>query len=149
MALREEITKQMAGAAKGGDKLRLSALRLLLAAVKNKEIELRKELTDEGVHQVAATLSRQRRESIEQFKKGGRLDLAEREEKELEILKAFMPPQLSFGEIREVVKKAVSETGATGINEMGKVMKAVMAELKGKADGKTVQEIVREVLEGS
>jgi uncharacterized protein YqeY len=149
MALREEITKQMAGAAKGGDKLRLSALRLLLAAVKNKEIELRKELTDEGVHQVAATLSRQRRESIEQFKKGGRLDLAEREEKELEILKDFMPPQLSFGEIREVVKKAVSETGATGINEMGKVMKAVMAELKGKADGKTVQEIVREVLEGS
>jgi uncharacterized protein YqeY len=148
MALREEITKQMAGAAKSGDKLRLSTLRLLLAAVKNKEIELRKELSDEDIHQVAATLSRQRRDSIEQFKKGGRLDLAEKEEKEFEMLKDFMPPQLSADEIKEVVKKAASETGAAVTEEMGRVMKAVMAELKGRADGKLVQEIVREVLGG-
>jgi uncharacterized protein YqeY len=148
MGLREEITKEIASALKAGEKLRLSTLRLLLAAVKNKEIELRKELSDEAVHQVAATLSRQRRDSIEQFKKGGRFDLADKEEKEIEILKAFMPPQLSTDEIREVVKNAVSETGATGIKDMGKVMKAVMAELKGKAEGKTVQEIVKEVLGG-
>jgi uncharacterized protein YqeY len=148
MGLREEITKEIASAVKAGDKLRLSTLRLLLAAVKNKEIELRKELSDEGVHKVASTLSRQRRDSIEQFKKGGRFDLADKEEEELEILKAFMPPQLSTDEIMEIVKKAVSETGATGVKDMGKVMKAVMAELKGKAEGKTVQQVVKEFLGG-
>jgi uncharacterized protein YqeY len=148
MDLREEITKEIASAVKAGDKLRLSTLRLLLAAVKNKEIELRKELSDEGVHKVASTLSRQRRDSIEQFKKGGRFDLADKEEEELEILKAFMPPQLSTDEIMEIVKKAVSETGATGVKDMGKVMKAVMAELKGKAEGKTVQQVVKEFLGG-
>jgi uncharacterized protein YqeY len=93
-------------------------------------------------------LSRQRRDSIEQFKKGGRFDLADKEEEELEILKAFMPPQLSTDEIMEIVKKAVSETGATGVKDMGKVMKAVMAELKGKAEGKTVQQVVKEFLGG-
>lgn len=150
MALRDEITKHIAAAAKAGDKLRLSTLRLLLAAVTNKEIELgRKELTDDEVHKVAATLSRQRKDSIEQFKKGGRMELAEKEEKELEILKDFMPPQLTPDEIRGVVKRAVTETGATGLNEAGHVMKVVMAELRGKADGKSVQDIVKQVLEGS
>jgi uncharacterized protein YqeY len=133
----KSFSKEIASAVKAGDKLRLSTLRLLLAAVKNKEIELRKELSDEGVHKVASTLSRQRRDSIEQFKKGGRFDLADKEEEELEILKAFM-----------IVKKAVSETGATGVKDMGKVMKAVMAELKGKAEGKTVQQVVKEFLGG-
>lgn len=150
MSLKEEITKQIAAATKTGDKLRLSTLRLLLAAVTNREIELkRKELTEEDLHKVAATLIRQRKDSIEQFRKGGREDLARKEEEELEILKEFVPPELSPEEIKKVVKKVVEETGATGMQEMGKVMKVVMAELKGRADGRTVQEMVKQVLGGS
>ncbi len=149
MALRDEISKEITGAMRAGDKLRLSALRLLLAAVINKEKELKKELSDGDVHAVAATLLRQRRDSVEQYKKGGREDLAEKEERELEILKDFMPPQLSAEELRDLVEKAREETGAEDMKDMGRLMKAVMGLVSGRADGKAVQEIVKEALGGA
>jgi uncharacterized protein YqeY len=123
-------------------------LRLLLAAVTNKEKELKKGLADEDVHAVAATLSRQRRDSVEQYKKCGREDLAEKEERELVILKDFMPPQLSVEELRDLVDKARKETGAEDMKDMGRLMKAVMALVSGRADGKAVQELVKETLGG-
>jgi uncharacterized protein YqeY len=149
MALRDEISKEITGAMRAGDKLRLSALRLLLAAVTNKEQEIKKEVSDEDVHAVAATLSRQRRDSAEQFKKGGREDLAEKEECEIEILKDFMPPQLSTEELRGLVEKARAEIAAEGMKDMGRLMKAVMGLVSGRADGKAVQEIVKEALGGT
>ncbi len=133
---------------KQGEKLRLSTLRLLLAAVKNKEIEMKKELSDGEIQSVVATLLRQSKDSIEQFKKGGRDDLAEKEEKEAGILQAFMPAQLSAEEIRALVTGKIDEVGAEGMGDMGRVMKVVMPEIKGRSDGGTVKDIVKDLLGG-
>lgn len=146
MGLQEELLKQMNQAAKDGDKLKLSTIRLVRAAVKNKEIELRRELRDEDVVQVISTLIRQRLESIEQFKKGGRKDLVDKEEAELSILRSFMPPQLSREEIKELVQQVVKELQATGAKDMGRVMKEVIPRVAGRADNRVVSEVVREVL---
>ncbi len=146
MSLRNDIAKDVTAALKAGDKPRLSTLRLLLSAVKYKEVDLRRELTDEETHQVVSTLIRQRQDSVEQFTKGNRIDLAEKEGAEIEVLKGYMPPQLSEDELRAIVKKAALETGASGAKDMGKLMKAVMPHVKGKADGKAVSDMVREVL---
>ena len=148
MGLKEEITGKMKEAMKAGDKPTLSTLRYLLSAVKNKEIEKRRELADEEVLQVVSTLAKQRQDSIEQFRKGGRDDLVEKEVRELAILKAFMPQQLSAEEIQAVVDETAAEVGAEGMKDMGKLMKAVMAKLRGRADGRTVQEIVKKRLGG-
>ncbi len=148
MGLKEEITGKMKEAMKAGDKPTLSTLRYLLSAVKNKEIEKRRELADEEVLQVVSTLAKQRQDSIEQFRKGGRDDLVEKEVRELAILKAFMPQQLSAEEIQAVVDETAAEVGAEGMKDMGRLMKAVMAKLRGRADGRTVQEIVKKRLGG-
>ena len=148
MSLREDISTQINASLKSGDKPRLSTLRLLLSAVKYKEIEVKKELTDSEVQQIATTLSKQRRESIELFRKGDRVDLAEKEEAELEILLEFIPPQLSEEELSIIVKETAAETGASTIKEMGKLMGAVMGKVKGKADGNLVQKLVKGVLGG-
>lgn len=146
MCLQGELLKQMNQAVKDGDKLKLSTIRLVRAAVKNKEIELRRELRDEDVVQVISTLIRQRLESIEQFKKGGRNDLVDKEEKELSILRSFMPPQLSREEIKGLVQQVVKELQATGAKDMGRVMKEVIPRVAGRADNRVVSEVVREVL---
>lgn len=146
MGLQEELLKQMNQATKDGDKLKLSTLRLVRAAVKNKEIDLRRELRDEDVVQVILTLIRQRLESIEQFKKGGRKDLVDKEEAELSILRSFMPPQLSREGIKELVQQVVKELQATGAKDMGRVMKEVIPRVAGRADNRVVSEVVREVL---
>ncbi len=148
MGLKEEITGKMKEAMKAGDKPTLSTLRYLLSAVKNKEIEKRRELADEEVLQVVSTLAKQRQDSIEQFRKGGRDDLVEKEVRELAILKAFMPQQFSAEEIQAVVDETAAEVGAEGMKDMGRLMKAVMAKLRGRADGRTVQEIVKKKLGG-
>ncbi len=148
MGLRDDITKDMTAAMKAGDKLKLSTVRLLVSSIKYKELDLKRELNDDEVRQVVATLLRQRQDSIEQFRKGNRNDLAEKEEKEVEILKRYMPPQLSVEDLRMIVKKAAAEVGAAGMKDMGKLMKAVMPELKGKADGKAINDAVKEVLGG-
>ncbi len=146
MSLRNAITQDMAASMKAGEKLKLSTLRLLLSAIKYKEVDLKRELDDDEVRQIISTLLRQRQDSIEQFRKGNRADLAEKEEKEAEILKAYMPAQLSPDELRAEVKRIASAVGAAGMKDMGKLMKAVMTELKGKADGKAINDMVKEVL---
>lgn len=146
MSLREDISKEISVALKAGEKLRLSALRMLLSAVKYKEVDLRRDATDEEAQQVVLTLLRQRQDSVEQFKKGNRPDLAEKEEAEMEVLKKFLPAQLSPEEIKEVVKKAAAEIKASGMKDMGRLMKEVMPKLKGKAEGKLINDIVKEVL---
>ncbi|OGP13484.1 MAG: aspartyl-tRNA amidotransferase [Deltaproteobacteria bacterium GWA2_54_12] len=146
MSLRQDIHKDIAVAMKSGDKERLSTVRMLMSAIKYKEVDAHRELTDEETIAVISSLVKQRQDSIEQFTKGNRLDLVEKESKELEVLRTYLPPQLSEAEVRDIIKKAVAETGATGQKDMGKLMKVVMPQVKGKADGKMVNDIVKELL---
>jgi len=146
VSLRQDIHKDIAVAMKAGDKDRLSTVRMLMSAIKYKEVDAKRELNDEETIAVISTLVKQRQDSIEQFTKGGREDLVEKETKELSVLRTYLPPQLTEAEVRDIVKKAVVETGATGQKDMGKLMKIVMPQVKGKADGKLVNDIVKEVL---
>ena len=146
MALRERLSEEMKNAMKARDDLRLSAIRLIRSAVKNKDIELKRELNDQEITEVIATLGKQRRESIRMFTEAGRNDLVEKEEKELAVLLDFLPQQLSREEIAALVEKAIAECGAQGGKDMGKVMKALMPHVAGRADGKTVSDVVREKL---
>lgn len=146
MSLRQDIHKDIAVAMKSGDKDRLSTVRMLMSAIKYKEVDAHRELTDEETIAVISTLVKQRQDSIEQFTKGNRLDLVEKESKELVVLRGYLPPQLSEAEVRDIIKKAVAETGAAGQKDMGKLMKVVMPQVKGKADGKLVNDIVKELL---
>lgn len=146
MSLRDDIHKDIGAAMKAGDKDRLSTVRMLMSAIKYKEVDAHRPLTDEETIGVISSLVKQRQDSIEQFTKGNRLDLVEKESKELEVLRGYLPPQLSEAEVRDIIKKAVAETGAAGQKDMGKLMKAVMPQVKGKADGKLVNDIVKELL---
>lgn len=149
MSLKEDLIKQMNEAAKAQAKPRLGTLRNILAQVKNKEIALIKRtegLSDEEVIAVIKTMVKQSLESIELFKKGGRQDLVDKEEAELKILQSFIPPQISRDEIKVVVIDIVKNLNASGPKDMGRVMKEVMPKLHGKADGKLVNEVVKEVL---
>ncbi len=146
MSLRDDIANDVTAALKAGDKPRLSTLRMLLSAVKYKEVDLRRQLTDEEAFQVISTQIRQRQDSVEQYRKGNRPELAEKEEAEIGVLLGYMPQQLTADELRAVVKEAVAETNASGMKDMGKLMKALMPRVKGKADGRAVNEMVREVL---
>ncbi|MFQ5441346.1 MAG: GatB/YqeY domain-containing protein [Thermodesulfobacteriota bacterium] len=148
MGFKEDLTGKITAALKAGDKVRTSTLRLLLNAIKNKEIELRRPIEAAEATQIVATLIRQRRDSIEQYKKGGRADLADREEEEIKILSEFLPPQLTEAEIREAVKGAALEIGAESMKDMGRLMKEAMQRLKGRADGRRVQEAVKKTLGG-
>jgi uncharacterized protein YqeY len=146
MEINDKVSKEMVSAAKSKDKLRLSALRLIKAALHNKEIDLKGELKEEDVLQVLSSMVKQRKDSIEQFKIGGRQDLVEKEEKELAVVQEFMPQQLSEEEIEKEIIAAIEEVGATGPRDMGKVMKALMPKFTGKADGKVVSAKVKEKL---
>ena len=143
MSIKEQIEKAMVPAAKSKDKGKLSALRMIKAAVHNREIDARRDLTEPEMLQVLSSLVKQRQDSIEQFKKGNRNDLVEKEEAELGVIKSFMPEQMSDDEIEVEISKAISETGATGVKDMGKVMKALMPKVTGKADGKLISELVK------
>lgn len=134
---------------KARDAARTSALRMAKAALKNREIDKRSALDDADALQVLGTLAKQRREAIEQFRAGGRIDLAEKEEAELRVLQEFLPQAMSEEEIRCAVADAVAEAGAVGPKDMGKVMGALMPRVKGKADGKLVNALVREALGGA
>jgi hypothetical protein len=139
----------MTAAMKAKEAVRLSALRMLKAAVMNKEVEKGRNLEDAEVLQVVASLVKQRRDSVEQFSKGGRTDLADKETAEIAILEHYMPPAISADEIEAAVAAAIAETGANSAKDMGKVMKAVMPKLAGKnADGKAVNDAVRRKLGG-
>lgn len=137
----------MVSAMKSGDTLKVSVLRMLKAAILKFEVAgERKEATDEDILQLINREIKQRRDSAEQFRAGNREESADKEEKEIEFLLAYMPPQLSEEEIAELVKQAMAETGAQGKSDMGKVMGAVMPKLKGQADGAIVNKVVNSLL---
>ena len=146
MTLKEQLDGAMKQAMKARDDLRLSAVRMIRSQVKNREIEQKHELDDQGIIEVISTLAKQRRESIRLYQEGNRQDLVDKEEAELAILLGFLPAQLSAGEIDELVTRVIAESGAQGIKDMGKVMKALTPLTSGRADGKTVSEIVKRQL---
>lgn len=143
MNLKQQLTEAMKTAMKAKDSLRLSAVRMILAAVKNREIEQRQELDDEAVLGVLTTLAKQRREAAQAYRDGGREDLAAKEEAELAMLQDFLPAPLTGDELVALIERAVVETGAASMKDMGKVMKIVSAETLGRADGKTVSDLVK------
>jgi uncharacterized protein len=147
MKLSDRINTDISSAMKAKDQPRLSALRMLKAAIMNKGIEKGHDLDDAEVLQVVASLVKQRRDSIEQFNKAGRTDLVNKETGEIKVLEQYQPPAASADEVEAAVIAAIAETGATSQKDMGKVMKAVMPKLAGKtADGKAVNEAVRKRL---
>ena len=134
MSLKARITADMKTAMKAGEKDRLKTVRLILADIQRKEIDSREELDDAGVLTVIEKAIKQRRDSIEQFVKGGREDLSAIEEAELEIIQAYLPEQLSDDEIAALIDEAIEATGAESIRDMGKVMGAIKSKAAGKAD---------------
>ena len=149
MGLRELIPEDLKNALRNKKTFELSVLRMLQAALINKEIDKRKEaLTDEDVISVVGTEIKKRRDAAREFEKVNRPDAAEQEKAEIEILMKYMPQQMSEDEIRDAVKKAVEDTQAESMQDIGKVMKVLMPQVKGKADGSIVNKIVKEALEG-
>ena len=146
MSLIQDIEEGFKIALKTQDKQRLSALRMLRAALKNKEIDRRGKLDDQEIISVIKGMIRQGKESVEQFEKGGRMDLSEKEKAEIEIFSGFLPVQATPLEIEESIVQIIQELEASGIKDMGKVMKAAMARLAGRAEGQTVQAIVKQRL---
>ena len=147
MALVEDVSRAMTDAMKAKDAQRLSALRMLKAALMNREAERGRALDDNEARQVVSTLVKQRRDSIEQFTQGGRHDLADKEKAEVAILESYLPAAVDTAELERAVDSAIASTGAASAKDMGKVMKAVMAALAGKTvDGKAVNELVRRKL---
>ncbi|HET6381030.1 MAG TPA: GatB/YqeY domain-containing protein [candidate division Zixibacteria bacterium] len=146
MTLRQRLESAMRDAMRARDQRRVSTLRMAMAAAHNRQIELGRELTDDEVIEVLGRQLKQRRESIEQFRAGGREELAAAEEAEAAILAEFLPEQLSPDELRDLVRAAVAETGASGPADMGRVMGALMPKVRGRADGKAVSEEVRRQL---
>lgn len=148
MELKAEIQQAVKQAMKSGDRVTLSTLRLLLSAVHNEEIRLRRDLTDEDIHKTIATLCKQRTEASALYRQGGREDLAQKEEAEYAVLKGFLPQPLAEAELRGLIQACIAEAGAQGIQDLGKVMKLVMPKVAGRSDGKRVNELARELLAG-
>jgi len=165
MSLKEQIQQDLNSAIKGKKKIEVSTLRMLNAQILNKEKEKRykitkaepeltekelvkkSQLTDEEVIEVISSEVKKRKESILEFEKGERQDLAEKEKKEIEVLNKYLPEQLSEEEIKKLVKEAIEKVGATELKDMGKVMQELMPQIKGKVDGTTVSKIVKELLQ--
>jgi uncharacterized protein len=146
--LKAQVREQMTAALRVGDKLRLGALRMLAASITNREKEVMHELSDEEVREVAAKEVKRRTESIEAFESAERNELAEKERAEREVLEPFAPERLADAEVDALIDGAIAATGATSMQDLGKVMGAVMASAKGKVDGSVVQRKVRERLAG-
>ena len=146
MGLKEKIDEDIKSAMKTREELRLSALRMLKAAIGNAEIAKKKTLVDEDIFSLLQTAVKQRKDSAEAFRAGNRPELAEKETAEIKILEVYLPAQLGEQEVRELVAKAVAETGAAGAKDIGKVMGKLMPLVKGKADGGLVNRLVREIL---
>ena len=149
--IKNTIQQDIQSAMKGGDAIRVSTLRLLPNAIHNEEIAMRargqqRDLTEEEEFALVRRQVKQREEAVEAYSKGGRQEAAEKEKQEAEILKEFMPQQMSEEEIEAIVEKVITDLGKSDMSELGSAMKAVMAETKGKADGKTVSEVVKQKL---
>jgi uncharacterized protein len=149
MSLKQQIISDLTASMKAQNAQRTSTLRMVKAAFMNREIEKGGELDDDEMSKLLRTLVKQRRDSVEQYEKGGRQELADKEKSEIEVIETYLPQAASPAEIEAAVDAAVSETGASSIKDMGKVMKSVQAALSGKnADGRTVSEIVKKKLGG-
>ena len=147
MTFIERISQDIAAAMRGREQLRLAALRMAKSALMNREVEKGTALDDAESQQVMASLIKQRRDSIEQFRKGGRDDLADKEAAEITVLEAYLPPAIDQAALERMVDEAITETAASGAKDLGRVMKAVMPRLAGQTvDGKMVNEIVRRKL---
>ena len=149
MSLKEQLTSDLKEAMRERDNVRRDTLRLVLAALHNAEIAAGGELDEAGVTDVLAKEAKRRRESIEEFRKAGRQDLVDKEEAELAVISSYLPQQLSREEIAEAARQAIQETGASGPKDLGKVMPVLMGRFRGRADGREVNEVVRELLGSS
>jgi len=148
MALREKLDEDLKSAMRAKDSLRMNTVRALKSAVKYREIELMKPLDDAGILGVVATEIKRRRDSVEQYRAGNRADLADKEDAEIKILQEFLPQQLTREEVEAKVAEAITRVGAQGPKDMGAVMKALLPEVQGRADGKVVSELVKQRLAG-
>lgn len=146
MSIPDIITAQLKEALKARDEVKLSTLRMIKASLKNKEIEKMAALSDEEIVAAMSTMAKQRRESIEQYTAAGRTDLASREEQELSVILSYLPKQLSKEELDKIILAAIQESGAASASDIGKVMKILAPQVKGAADGKAVNQRVRELL---
>jgi uncharacterized protein YqeY len=147
MSLRDRLTEDLKLAMKARDQLRMDVIRMIKAAVLNKEVELKKDLDDAEMSRIMTTMIKQRKESVEQFEKGQRAELAAKERQEISIIETYLPKALSPEELAQAVDAVIRETGATSAKDMGLVMKAVMARLAGQSvDGKSVSDLVRSKL---
>ena len=146
MHLKERLIEDMKDSMKKGEQIKLSAIRMVRAGIKNKEIEIGRELKDEDVVGVISSAIKQRKDSYAQFLNANRMDLAEKEKKEIEVLSIYLPEQMGEDEIKKRIKEIISETGAATSKDIGRVMKILMPEMKGKADGNLVNKIAREML---
>lgn len=148
MSLKEQLANDLADALRQGDDIRKSTIRMLMAAINTQEVagSERRELSDADLLGVVARQVKQRRESIEEFKKAGRQDLAEKEAAEMQVLQAYMPEQAGREEIESEARRVIGEVGATGPQDKGKVMQAIMPRLAGRADGRDINEIVTQLL---
>jgi uncharacterized protein YqeY len=148
MSLHDRLTEDLKLAMKARDQLRMDVIRMIKAAVMNKEMEIKKDLDDAEMSRVMTTMIKQRRESVEQFEKGNRTELAAKERQEITILESYLPPALSPEQLSIVVDAAIQEAGALSLKEMGTVMKAVMVRLAGQTiDGKRISDLVRAKLQ--
>ena len=148
MELKAEIQEAVKQSMKSGDRVTLSTLRLLLSAVHNEEIRVRGELSKEDIQRTITTLCKQRTEAIDLYRKGGREDLAQKEEAEFAVLKRFLPEQLTEEEVKNLIQACIAEAGAKGVQDLGKVMKLVMPKVAGRSDGKRVNELAKGLLAG-
>jgi uncharacterized protein YqeY len=148
MSLQEQISAALKDAMRARDEDKMTTLRLVLTAIKKREKEARSLLEDQEVISVITSQIKQRRESIEQYRKAGREDLAQTEENELQILQGYMPEQVSEEEISDTLDQIIAEVGAVSMKDMGKVMKAAMAKLAGKAEGGAINAMVKAKLSG-
>src|SRR5919106_4847575 len=146
MELKAEIQQTVKAAMKSGDAVTLSTLRLLLSAIQNEEIKVRRALTADEIHKTISTLCKQRAEAIDLFKKGGRDELAQKEAAELKILQGYLPQPLTEDEVQTLIKESISESGAQGIKDLGRVMKLVMPKVTGRTDGKRVNDLAKALL---
>lgn len=148
MSLRLRLTEDMKAALKAGSagKLKLSTIRLVLAAVKNAEIERRRELDDPDIMEVIIKEVKQRQDALAEFQRGGRQDLVEQGNAEIAVLRTYLPAPLDEAELRRLVRDAIAEVGASGPRDMGKVMPVLLPRIKGRADNKLVSQLVREML---
>ena len=148
MTLIERIDSDLKTAMKNRDEIRLSVLRMLKSDIKYKAIDTGDDLSEEDAIAVLSSASKKRSEAIEEYRRGGREELAERESAELDIIKEYLPQQLSEDELKEIVTKSIKETGAVSLKDLGAVMKDLMPKVRGRADGKTVNIVVKSILQG-